>query len=179
MADGVAFDLEGLDELRDKLQKLAADAQYRGGRSALRKAAELVAVKARENALRINDPQSETEIAKNIAFRWDGRHFKQSGDMKFRIGVLGGARRYAESRRNTRSGRAGESYGVGGDKTNPGGDTFYWRYLEFGTSKMAAKPFLRSALADNIGAATDMFINEFDKTIDRALKRAARKARRR
>jgi hypothetical protein len=41
---------------------------------------------------------------------------------------------------------------------------------------MAAQPFMRSALANNIAAATSAFINAYHKAIDSAIKRAKKKA---
>jgi HK97 gp10 family phage protein len=162
MTDGVSFNLEGMDEVLGKLKELSHDVKYRGGRFALRKAANLVAAKAKENAAAVDDPRSPESIAKNIVVRWSGRTFKSTGDLKFRVGVLGGAKGYAKA--------SGEVKGKG--KENPGGDTFHWRFLEFGTEKMAAKPFMRRAIAENVDAATNEFIKEYPKAIDRALKRA-------
>lgn len=44
-----------------------------------------------------------------------------------------------------------------GTRTSIQGDTFYWRYLEFGTSKMAARPFLRPAFEAQKNAAIEVF----------------------
>ncbi len=174
MAEVVEFKISGLDSVLGKLEAVSYDVKRKGGRAALRKAAQLVAESARQSALRLNDPETATEIAKNIVIRWNGTLFKRTGDLGFRIGVLGGAK----EKRNyhTRRGRKGGTYEIGGDSGNPGGDTFYWRFLEFGTSKMAAQPFMRSALAENVGAATTLLVSEFEKAIDRAIKRATRKA---
>lgn len=174
MADVIEFKIEGLDSLLGKFESISYDTKRKGGRASLRRAAQLVAEAARQNALSVNDPQTSTEIAKNIALRWNNRLFKQSGDLGFRVGVLGGAKQ--KSNYHTRRGRAGGTYEVGGDSGNPGGDTFYWRFLEFGTAKMPAQPFMRNALADNVEAATAMFISEYDKALDRAIKRATKKA---
>ena len=162
MADGVEFELVGLDELRGKLKELSSDIQLKGGRYALRKASNVVRDAAKINASRVDDPATAESIEKNIAIRWDGRRFKRSKDLGFRVGVLGGAKGYAKA--------SGEVQGKG--KANPGGDTFYWRFLEFGTEKMSAQPFLRRALAENVNAATNEFIKEYGKAADRALKRA-------
>lgn len=173
MAETIEFKLDGLDSLLGKLDSVSHDIKRKGGRAALRKAAQLVAGAARENAARLNDPETQTEIAKNITLRWNGRLFKQRGELGFRIGILGGAKQ--KNNYHTRRGRAGGTYEVGGDSGNPGGDTFYWRFLEFGTAKMAAQPFMRNALAENISAATDAFVSEYEKAIDRAIRRAAKK----
>lgn len=174
MVDGVEFNITGLDSLLGKLEAVTYDVKRKGGRAALRKAAQLVASAARSNAQGLDDPATRTDISKNIAVRWDGRLFKRTGDLGFRVGVLGGAKEYSNV--HTRKGGRRGTYAIGGSSSNPGGDTFYWRFLEFGTAKMAAQPFMRKALADNIEAATGAFVSEYEKAIDRALKRAAKKA---
>jgi HK97 gp10 family phage protein len=178
MADGIQFQLTGLDSLLGKLDAISYETKYKGGRSALRKAAQLVRDKARDNAKRVDDPRSAEDISKNIVERWNGRRFKTTGDLAFRVGVLGGARQYANTKANVRRGRAGQEYITGGDKSNPGGDTYYWRFLEFGTAKMRAQPFMRPALENSLGEASAAFITEYEKAIDRAIKRAAKKASR-
>ena len=174
MAEVIEFKIGGLESLLGKFEAISYDTRRKGGRAALRKAAQLVAESARQKAELLNDPSTGTEIAKNIALRWNGRLFKQSGDLGFRVGVLGGAKQ--KNNYHTRRGRAGGTYEVGGDSGNPGGDTYYWRYLEFGTAKMAAQPFMRNALAENIDAATAAFVSEYEKALDRAIKRATKKA---
>ena len=59
----------------------------------------------------------------------------------------------------------------GGDKT-ANAPTPHWRLLEFGTEKMAASPFARPALEENVGKAIAEFITQYKKAIARALKRA-------
>lgn len=185
--DGVQFKVDGLDALVVKLDGLSYDLKRKGGRFALRKAAQVVREAARANALRIDDPETSEVIAKNIVERWNGRVFKRSQDLGFRIGVLGGARatltdkarRKTERRRERLGQRSLDSLGemAGAGKANPGGDTWYWRFLEFGTERARAQPFLRPAMEQNIQAATDTFVREYDKAIDRALKRLEKQAR--
>lgn len=157
MADGVEFSLLGMDELVGKLDAVAHETKYKGGRFALRKAAQLIRDKAKENAARLNDPKSAENIAANIKERWNGRLYKRTGDLGFRVGVMGGA--------------------GGTDETEkfaglPGGDTRHWRLVEFGTSKTRAQPHMRPALTDNLGAATDEFLRHYEKALDRAIKKA-------
>jgi len=54
---------------------------------------------------------------------------------------------------------------------NPGGDTFYWRFLEFGTSSISPRPFMRPALAENTSEATNIFVNEYEKVLNRVTRR--------
>ncbi|RMV64748.1 HK97-gp10 family putative phage morphogenesis protein [Pseudomonas coronafaciens] len=156
MADSVDFQLEGIDSLVGKIESITQDMKRKGGRSALRKAAQLVANKMKEGAQRIDDPETGRSIADNVALRWNGKLFKSSGDLGFRVGVLQGA-----------------VLKKAGDKS-ANAATPHWRLIEFGTSKMRADPFARKALADNITEATNTFITEYEKAIDRAIKRAAK-----
>lgn len=174
MAETVQFKLEGLDSLLGKLDSISYDMKRKGGRAALRKAASLISEKVKEGALRVDDSKTTEEISKNIGVRWNGRLFRRSGELGFRVGVLGGARQYGNTKENVRSGKAGKTYKTSGSKDNPGGDTWYWRLVEFGTSRVAARPFMRPALADSISEATATFISEYERAIDRAIKRAAK-----
>ncbi|WP_345956579.1 HK97 gp10 family phage protein [Pseudomonas fulva] len=158
MADGVDFSITGLDGLLGKLESVSYDVRRKGGRAALRKAAQIVMQKAKEGAERIDDKATGRSIADNIAVRWNGRLFKRTGDLGFRIGVLHGA-----------------VLKDGGD-LSPNSPTPHWRLIEFGTEKMAAAPFMRPALANSINEVTNAFVTEYEKAIDRAIKRAAKKA---
>lgn len=175
MSDGVEVQITGLEELRTTLQGVSYDTQRKGGRYALRKAAQVIRDKARQNASRLDDPATAEDISKNIVERWDGRRFKRTGDLAFRIGVLGGAKQYANTKANVRAGRAGDTYKTDGDKTNPGGDTFYWRFLEFGTEHSAAQPFMRPAAEESVNQVVNTFVTEFDRHVERAIKRHAKK----
>lgn len=158
MADGVEFSIIGLDGLLGKLDSVSYDVRRKGGRAALRKAAQIVVQKAKEGAERIDDKATGRSIADNIVLRWNGRLFKRTGDLGFRIGVLHGA-----------------VLRDGGDLSQ-NAPTPHWRLLEFGTEKMAAVPFMRPALANSINEVTNTFVTEYEKAIDRAIKRAAKKA---
>lgn len=184
MADEIKFGITGLESVLGKMQEVQHDVKRRGGRTALRKAAQLVAEAAQQNARRLDDPETANQIAENIALRWSSRTFKRTGNLAFRVGVLGGARstskaalKSAQQRR--RAGTAslasmGEIAGAG--KQNPGGDTFYWRFHEFGTSQLPARPFLRPALENNISRATDEFVRQYDRALGRAIARAKKAA---
>lgn len=161
MADGITFKIVGLDALLAKFESITYDTKRKGGRYALRKAAQLVRDAAKANAKRIDDPKSAADISANIVERWNGRLFKRTGDLGFRVGVLGGA--------------GGSKTGAQQSAGLPGGDTRHFRFVEFGTEKVAARPFMRPALENNINAATDVFVTEYGKAIDRAIKRAGKK----
>ncbi|WBM34146.1 HK97-gp10 family putative phage morphogenesis protein [Pseudomonas sp. NY11382] len=158
MADGVDFSILGLEGLLGKLSEVSVDVRRKGGRAALRKAAQVVVQKAKAGAERIDDRATGRSISDNIALRWNGRLFKRTGDLGFRIGVLHGA-----------------VLKDGGDLSS-NAPTPHWRLIEFGTEKMPAAPFMRPALADSISEVTNTFVTEYEKAIDRAIKRAAKKA---
>ncbi|ULL07775.1 HK97 gp10 family phage protein [Pseudomonas putida] len=158
MGDGVDFSITGLDSLLGKLESVSYDVRRKGGRAALRKAAQVVMQKAKDGAERIDDMETGRSIADNIALRWNGRLFKQTGDLGFRVGVLHGA-----------------VLKDGGD-LSPNSPTPHWRLIEFGTENMAAVPFMRPALANSISEVTNTFVTEYGKAIDRAIRRAAKKA---
>ena len=160
MADGISFKMEGVDELNAKLKGLTQDLKYKGGRFALRKAAQVLTAKAKDNAKSLDDERTAEDISRNITERWNGRLFKATGNIGFRIGVMGGA---------------------GGNLSKqklsglPGGDTRYWRYLEFGTEKIRATPFMRPVIDASGQDAVNTFIREYDKAASRALRRLEKK----
>lgn len=159
MVDPVAANVEGLEPLLARMENLSFDLRKKGGRFAMRKAANLIRDKARENAKQLDDSKSAADISANIAVRFSPKDFKRNGNLVFRVGVLGGAggRKSAE-----------QLSGL------PGQDTRHWRQQEFGNSRHPAQPFMRRALSENIQAATDEFINQYNKSLDRAIKRGQR-----
>ncbi|EDM47757.1 HK97-gp10 family putative phage morphogenesis protein [Marinobacter algicola] len=160
-ADGISYELNGLPELLGKLDALDFDMKRKGGRFALRRAAQVLRDQAKDNADQVDDPRSPEKISENIVERWSGRTFKKTGNMMFRVGVMGGA------------GGSADSSALEG---NPGGDTRHWRQLEFGNENMAAQPIFRP-VPNQVGQrATDEFVLQYGKKIDRVLKQARKKA---
>ena len=178
----IAGNIEGLEAINAKLAQLADDSRNKPAKFALLKAAQLVRDAARANAAAVNDPKTPEEIAKNVTVRFSTKLYRQSGLIQYRVGILGGARspsRSAEYSRRARARRGVPSLGDLGEiegkgKGNPGGDTFYWRFLEFGTEKQKAQPFLRRALERNVGRAIAEFTKHYDKAITRAIKRQSK-----
>lgn len=149
-----------LSTLPEKLQKKAA-------RQAARKAMGIVRKAAVQNAKQIDDPATAEMIWKNITVQEASRSSKRVGGIVMRVGVRGGAKQYSNTKENVRKRRVGKSYKTLGDKSNPGGDTWYWRFLEFGTSNTRAQSFLRPALAENTQAVTDSVADSISKAIDK------------
>lgn len=151
----IKFSLLGVKELTDTFENIKKETIRKGGRASLRKAANIVANAARSSSWMMDDPDTGRKISENISVRWNAREFKRTGSLAFKVGV-----------------KHGSKIKKGADK-GAGGPTPHWRLLEFGTSKMRAKPFMRPALENNIGQATGTFIDEFKKYINRAIKRGA------
>jgi len=157
MADGVEFSLTGIDELLGKLEAVTYDVKRKGGRFALRKAAQVVVTKAKANAQRIDDADTGRSIADNIAARWNGKLFKRTGDLGFRVGVLTGSTRNLQP---------------GNPDTGVGGATPHAMLVELGTSKARAQPYLRPAMENSINEITNEFLTQYDKALTRAIKKA-------
>jgi len=157
MADGVDFNLTGMDSLLGKLSEISDDLRRKGGRAALRRAGNVIADKARANARQLDDISTGRSIANNVALRWNGRLFKQTGNLGFRIGVAHGAVLQKLPDKSVNA------------------PTPHWRLLEFGTEKMKAQPFMRPAAESSIDQVVNTFGTEYELAIDRAIKRARKK----
>lgn len=159
--DGLDFNVEGMPEMLGKLEALDYDMKRKSGRFALRKAAQILRDQAKANAKRVDDPATAADIAANIVERWSNRTFRRTGNLMFRIGVMGGA---------------------GGSRTGseladlPGGDTRHWRHLEFGTENTPAQPIFRPVPAQAGQQAVDEFVKQYSRKIDRVLRQAKKKA---
>lgn len=158
-----SVDLNGLPELLTKLENLSFDMKKRGGRFALRKAAQVIREQVKANAIakNLDDPATGRSIVKNVAERWNGKLFKRTGDLGFRVGILQGAVLP----------KKGEEPNL-----SAGAKTPHFRLLEFGTEKMAARPFMRPALSQSAQAAANTFIAQYKKSIDRALKKKSKES---
>lgn len=151
------FELQGMESMLAKFDAAKQEVRYKSGRSALNAAANFLVGKVKEGVSRWDDPSTSENIAKNVAKRWGSKRFKSTGDLSFRVGILGGA---------------------GGNKPKaafadlPGGDTRHWRFKEFGTEKTAADPAVRPALFNNQGEIINVFAKQFEKKFDAAIRKA-------
>ena len=153
----VDFKLEGMDDFMRNLDVIKdRKAVNKRARAAARKAMQLVQFAAKVGASRIDDPLTRENITENIVIR-NGKS-RDLNTVRMRVGVLGGAAVNAKTDRAKLA-------------ALPGGETVYWRYIEFGTSKVPATPFMRPALAENIQVVTDEFNKHFMKSIENAIKK--------
>lgn len=149
----VEFSLVGLDGVLEKMRNLAPELRNKLGRRALGKAARLVREQAKKNAMQVDDVETGRKIAENIVQRFRSRYYKQTGDLMISIGVA------------TEKGRIPR----GNPDKGAGGNTPHWHLIELGREGVAAEPFLRPALESNVGAATDVFLTELERGIDRVI----------
>lgn len=158
--DEIKFSMLGVDELLGKFEEISFDVRRKGGRSSLRKAALVLKGHLQENAQKIDDPETAAHIANNVDIRFSNRRYKNTGDLMFRVGFVGGA--------------GGRAKAQSLDSL-PGKDTRHWRMVEFGTENMPAQPFARKALADHISEITGTFVDEYNLSLDRAIKRSRKR----
>ncbi|WPC72923.1 HK97-gp10 family putative phage morphogenesis protein [Vibrio porteresiae] len=148
------FSILGFDDVAKKLMRLSVDVGDKAGRSALKKAAGIVAKAARDNAMLVDDPVTGRRIRDNIRLQFASKHYRETGDLMYRVGV------------STKKGPI--------PKNNPdegrGGNTPHWHLIEEGTEHAKAQPFLRPALSDNINPVLDRLRTELSKEIEKALK---------
>jgi len=153
MADLIDVNIEGVDEVVKRLQSLTSDQAKRAMRSSVRVGAKEIQKLAVSFVTRSDDPRTPENIGKNLIVKTGGaRAERKHGGLVMRVGVLGGAQEGP------------------GDEQHKGGDTFYWRFLEFGTSRMHARPFMRPAAEQGGQAAVNAIIRDLPKKIDRVLK---------
>ena len=147
----VEFNIQGLDEVQEKLKRLGNPRLIKNAtRRSARKAMAIVRDSARGAAKGIDDPQTSEKIWKNIAI--GAGKTRNPNEVVMRVGVRGGA-----------------SFSNPNPPNTSGGDTRHWRWLEFGSVHNPPTPFLRPALQNNIQAVTNSFAENFNKEIDKEL----------
>ena len=143
----------GIPDLREALRGIVPKLRVRALANALRAGARVVQ-KAARNATPIINPgalavrkgyRKPGTVQKAISVR-TSKAARRAGD----VGVFVNVRPAKQGNRGAK---------------NPN-DPFYWRFLEFGTRKMAARPFLQKA-ADRLPAALTIFEQTLAKWIEK------------
>lgn len=145
MAD--SMNLTGFKELADALRELGP----RVARNTLRRSVAAGATVIKTDA-RARAPKDTGEMTKDILVK---RERDTKGEMSATYSVF------------VRSGKKSRLAGKGRDVQK---DSYYWKFVEFGTSKMAAKPFLRPAFESRKEEA----VKTIGKTLDEGIQKAAR-----
>ena len=164
----MANEITGLDGVQAKLRQLgnkrkAKNAAVRSSRKAMN----IVKKAAVVNAKAFDDKDSPEKIWKNIVTK--AGKTKGVDNVVMKVGVKGGAKNYGTNADNRRANRIGRTYQTQGDKKNPGGDTWYWRFKEFGSATNSADPFLRSALNNNMDAVQVEFSRAYKEELDKEI----------
>lgn len=153
------FRVDGLDGVLERLRALPAAVGAKGGgpaRAALAKGARVFRDQAITNA-----PRDSGLLQESIVARRDSRPGLVGAAEAYYVGVRRKARRYANTKRNRGKGRVGKTYFVEGT-------AFYWLFLEFGTEKMRARPFLRPAFEQRKEDALSVIVAEMQAGLARA-----------
>jgi len=158
----ISLRIEGLKELQYALNQLPKEIQARPLRSAVSAAAKVIADDVKTQV------PVETGTLKSAVYRYRSRRNSTTGRETFFVGIRQGKAKYANTARNRRAGRVGKTY-----KTQ--GEAFYWRFLEFGTKKMQARPFLRPAFEANKQKAVEVMKERLSKAIQAQAKKLAKK----
>lgn len=161
MADEISIKVGGFDDLRRALGEAPRLIRVKAVRSALRKAGNIIKKTAQAAAPVLVVPtkrRATGTVRRAIAVR-NSKFARQAGDE----GVFIGVRPLRGSRQKT-LGRAGAN--------NPN-DPFYWRFLEFGTKKMSARPFLSPATSKS-SEAVSVFMQSVIPQIEKLNERAGR-----
>lgn len=154
MADGMHFNIQGLNGVVDKMRTLGPRLQKKGLRKAARAAMNIVRDAAKANAKAIDDPATKEKVFRNLITQESSKQSRREGGVVMRVGVRGG------------SGSNQPSKDASG---NPGGDTRHWRYIELGTEHNPAVPFMRPAFSSNVQAVTDRFVAVLNTEINALL----------
>lgn len=161
----------GLPELRDNIDKLSTEISGPSIKTALRAGANVIRDRAKANAIKLDDPSTPENISKNIVTSWGRKETQATGNMTMRVGIMGGAGRVRGER--LKKGQVAVK-GRNANTSNPGGDTRYWRMLEFGTKHMAARPFMRPAMNTSASQAFSTFATALERAINRNIKKAGK-----
>lgn len=141
--------VEGLDQVLKNLKELPLKVRRSAARKATGKGAAIIRKKAKENALRVDDPGTGRRIADNIGQRFRGRYFRRTGDTMVSVGVL------------SKKGRIPKGNPDEGRK----GNTPHWHILELGTEHAKAQPFLRPAAASSTGEVFQAVASELERQV--------------
>lgn len=161
--------VEGLDQLLANLKALPAAIVGKNGgpvRQALYPCAKLIRDDARARC-HVDASGTGPHLRDEIILKRDPnpRAVDNAAERYF-VTVRYKAKKYANTRRNRRVGRVSQSL-LSPMTYQNFGDFYYWRFLEFGTSKMLPKPFLRPAFEAHKDELSQLFVASLSAAIQR------------
>jgi len=143
------MEVQGLDQVLRNLKELPLKVRRSAVRKPTGKGAAIIRKKAKQNALRVDDPETGRRIADNIGQRFRSRYFRQTGDTMVSVGVL------------TTKGRIPR----GNPDEGRGGNTPHWHLVELGTERASAQPFLRPAAESSVSEVFNTVATELDRQV--------------
>jgi len=156
--------VNGLDGLLQSLLQLPKELQGKPLQSGMRKGGNLIRDEARRRAPRASGFLEKQIVVRRAAAKDRRKAGVGPGGEYFTVGVRTGKKvKYANTKRNRRQGRVGKLY-------EQSGWAHYWRFLEFGTKKMRARPFLTPAAEARGPQAAQVMIDETRSAIDKIMK---------
>jgi len=163
MADQIS--IQGLEGLLRSLREAPKAMQGRAVQAGMRKGGNIIRDDARRRAPRASGFMASQIVTRRANAKTRQRAGVGQGGEYFTVGVKTGRRRkFANTKRNRRNGRAGKVY----EET---GWAYYWRFVEFGTKKMRASPFLTPAGEAKGPEAAQVVIDETWAALDKQLKK--------
>lgn len=146
MAEVVTVRIEGLKELNEALQQLPQELRAGPLRRAVSAAAKVVQDQAVQYA-----PEDEGTLKRAI-YRARDKENSSAVQESYIVGI-----RYGKRYRRRKQ------------------DAWYWRFLEFGTSKLAARPFIRPAFDTTHNQQLEAMRERLSRSIELAAAKLARK----
>lgn len=154
MADKV--ELHGLEEVRRALRRLPKEIARRELNKALQPAAVLIRNSARSRA-----PSSGEDFTRMLRGKtWN----KDVFNLKDSIAIRNEKKKFLLD-------AARKRIGVLSNRRNPDDGAWYWRFVEFGTAKQPAQPFLVPAFEENKFTANRMIQRALLKGVERQARR--------
>ncbi len=141
------LDFSGLLDLSKEMELLSKAENSKVLREATRAGAEVIRDEVEQNA-----PERTGKLKRNIVV---------ASERSMPGTAVAGIRIRGTNARGTNSDTSTKT----GDKNN----AFYWRFIELGTSKMVAHPFVRPAFDAREAEATQVAIERLNQAIDEVL----------
>lgn len=155
--------MEGLADIKKALRELPAEIQDRPIKGALRAAGKELKTAVEAAAPYDGKTPDGVHIRDNI---FVGRSRRQSGPGRevFVVGVKYGKSEYKDTGLNRRLGRVGKKF-----KTE--GAAWYWKLLEFGTSRIAKQSFIRPTFESSRSNMEQAFVRRMKQSVERLAKK--------